>query len=363
MKLSELVVRTAEAGAGMQRPDGSFPPGHNGPYGDPETPVRNTAHWSITLFEAARLSGQPMLFDAARHAASYLLEPEARPMAAAFLCRTNPEKDFSNGLIGQAWVIEALVTAARETSESCFLDLAREVFLRHRFSAQDSVWHRLDVDGSQAPIDRTFNHQLWFAAAGAMIDSSPEDEIGSMVRRFLDGIQGGLLRCHPTGRIEHSLGPLDTWAVTRRALGSLLRRSSARLRQPTGLADKEIGYHAFNLYGFALLHGCIPDHRLWRWPRLLRCLRFVEHPDFEASINGTYGGPYNPVGFETAFALERFSEIAGLDRSQVPRWIRKQLDHCYRPSARLMERNTTDPATLAARFYEVTRLEDLDIDV
>lgn len=40
---------------------------------------------------------------------------EARPMAATFWHRKNPEKDACNGLIGQAWTIEALTMAAGAT--------------------------------------------------------------------------------------------------------------------------------------------------------------------------------------------------------------------------------------------------------
>ena len=45
-------------------------------------------------------------------------------MNATFYCRLNPEKDFSNGLIGQAWVIEALVEAHKLTKEDSYIEKA-----------------------------------------------------------------------------------------------------------------------------------------------------------------------------------------------------------------------------------------------
>ena len=43
--LDDSLIEAADASLSRQRDDGSFPPGHNGPYHDPETPVRNTAHY------------------------------------------------------------------------------------------------------------------------------------------------------------------------------------------------------------------------------------------------------------------------------------------------------------------------------
>ena len=52
MTLYDILVKSALAGIALMQDDGSMPNGHNGPYGDPETPVRNTAHWSITFAKA-----------------------------------------------------------------------------------------------------------------------------------------------------------------------------------------------------------------------------------------------------------------------------------------------------------------------
>lgn len=50
-KLWDLIAKSAKRGIKLQAEDGSMPAGHNGPHNDPETPVRNTAHWCITLNE------------------------------------------------------------------------------------------------------------------------------------------------------------------------------------------------------------------------------------------------------------------------------------------------------------------------
>jgi hypothetical protein len=178
LKLADLIVRTAEAGLRLQHPDGSFPAGCNGPYGDPETPIRNTAHWAITLLAAHRLSGGEQLSAGAVRARDVLMAPGARPMGATFLCRTNPDKDFANGLIGQAWVIEALATLHEALDDRRAHEVATQVFLLHPFSDARGLWRRVNVDGSHLTIDATFNHQLFFAAAGALLDPLGRSEIG-----------------------------------------------------------------------------------------------------------------------------------------------------------------------------------------
>ena len=40
----ELLERSARAALDLQRDDGSFSPGRNGVYDEPETPVRTTSH-------------------------------------------------------------------------------------------------------------------------------------------------------------------------------------------------------------------------------------------------------------------------------------------------------------------------------
>ena len=42
--IHELLERSARTAPDLQREDGSFPPGQNGVYDEPETPVRTTSH-------------------------------------------------------------------------------------------------------------------------------------------------------------------------------------------------------------------------------------------------------------------------------------------------------------------------------
>lgn len=91
--------------------DGYINPSHNGPYNDEEAPVRNTAHWLIIFSYLYIETQEKKYYNAIVKCAKYLTSNNATPANATFYCRKNRNKDFSNGLIGQAWVIEALALA------------------------------------------------------------------------------------------------------------------------------------------------------------------------------------------------------------------------------------------------------------
>ncbi len=359
MRLADVIEATAEAGLVLQRSDGSFPAGHNGPYDDAETPLRNTAHWIVTVLKAYELNGNASFREAARRASNILLAPDARPSGATFLCRTNPAKDSANGLIGQAWVMEALVELHRVLGDDRAREVAAQVFLLHPFSPVGGLWRRVDVDGSLLTVDPTFNHQLWFAAAGALLDPTGDTEIGDRAGRFLDGALAQTFAVRRTGRIRHEA--VQPWLARARGLLVGLKYPRTRLKQRRAQDAREVGYHAFNLYAFAILHRWRPEHPLWRSRRFLRALRFVARGGLAGALSNPFGGPYNPVGFEAALAIETFQPLLSVRLGSPVEWIERQLEHTFDASSNLMNRNTPDPQTLAARFYELTRLRATDM--
>ncbi len=88
--------------------------------------------------------------------------------------------------------------------------------------------------------------------------------------------------------------------------------------------------------------------------------RYIRTQAFTDELeNNRYGYPYNPVGFEVAFALDVFGDNAHKEQTW---WLSQQLSRCYDWDAHLMRLGTEDPVTHAARLYESTRLPDLAVE-
>ena len=170
MTIADLIIEISTTAINLLRKDGSMPPGHNGPYYDNDTPVRNTSHWLITFSKAYELTKKDVFIDSVAKTAKYLLSNEARPYDYSFIHRTESQLDSCNGLIGQAWTIEALVYASNILGDQKYVKLAEDVFLLHRFNNEYGLWHRLEINGTMKSIDVTFNHQLWFAACASTIN-------------------------------------------------------------------------------------------------------------------------------------------------------------------------------------------------
>jgi hypothetical protein len=141
IKLYSLIIRSAEKGIKLQKKDGCMPEGNNGPWKFKDTPVRNTSHWLITFLTAYKLTKRKEFKSAAKKCADYLISKKARPYNGPFFCC----KDHlvpSNGLIGQAWVIEALILAGIELKNPSYKKTAEEVFLMHPFDEKLGLWQK-----------------------------------------------------------------------------------------------------------------------------------------------------------------------------------------------------------------------------
>lgn len=356
MMLYEYIEKSSSAALLMQNNNGSMPSGHNGPYHDVETPVRNTSHWLITFLKAYKITGDKKYLEGARQAGSYLAGHEARPMRATFWHRKNPEKDFCNGLIGQAWTLEALAEAVEPLDDSNLYRIAEEVFLLHPFDMEAGIWRRVGVDGMYLPIDGTFNHQLWFAAVGGLL-SPYSSKVRERVKRFVDRLPY-LVNLYPSGLIRHKLFLNSNIFKKAKRLAGMVKIIYSKVKKQE--VYKATGYHQFNLYALALLKRIFPTNDFWESKEFISLWKFARSKKYRYDLESNlYGYPYNPPGFEMAFALEVFSLNSVAEQS---RWVREQFKRCFNFDNNLMVLNTVDPMTHAARIYEATRLRNLALD-
>ena len=377
--LKEVVIDIAEQA--IKHPDVYLLPGKNGPYRDRETPVRNYGHWLIIFARCYEWTEGPEFKEKVLELAEYLCSEKARPYGYSFHHRNKVGKDKCNGLIGQAWTLEALGVATRLLGNTRYSTVGEEVFFQHPFNENHGLWNRVEIDGNILPLDVAFNHQLWFAASACQLKCARSAEVNRRVVRFLDRLdencvtfQDGLIY-HP---IEHLLkaktpGGFSIRGLLDRALqysvGAIkgLRFSEKQVgreereRKIRGdFVYKSIGYHAFNTYAFAILKQEIPGHCFWESERIDRVVSYLLTETYlERLKENRYGYPYNPPGFEVPYSL---IVLAKLDRDHLlescEKWVGEQFKRCFEHSSLRMSRNTEDPVTHTARMYELTRMPE-----
>lgn len=373
MDLNRLIIDTALAGLRLQKRDGSFPAGQNGPYNDNDTPVRNTSHWTITLLNAYKRSGDERLLHAGCRALQYLCSDEARPFGYTFKHRNREysHQDRANGLVGQAWTIEALAMGGKFFDESEVLDTALEVFCSHPFDPELGLWKYVDIDGTVQGYHMTFNQHLWFAAAGSLLASTAEsrresesETVRSRVRTFMHNIHRNI-HIFPSGCIIHPMLPkwhspaafhpeyqraaMNKWSriLLFKTINVLREMSQSRL------LEKSRPYHPFNLYAMAILYEEESEFAFWESRTFEKILAYSKRPGLINSIrDNRYGFDYNPGGFELGIAWEI---IDGEKSSRSDEIIADQIRHSYDHDTSLMSRSKCDPETHMARFYELTR--------
>lgn len=376
MKLYDIIVESAEKALNIIDVN-HMPSGHDGPHFDEETPVRNSSHWLITFQKAYEITKKQKFLDAVEKLAKYLISKDARPMGSTFWFRKNPNKDFSNNLIGPAWTIEALSTASKALNNPKYENIAKEVFLLHKFDKTMGLWERRNVDGSYNSVDRTFNHQLWFAAIGSMLDVDKDP-----FNFFMDRISKQMI-IKNDGLIYMPIKYYSS-RIEKRFKGILL--NLWRFLENDFQFYNAIGYHSFHLYGFALLYKNIPNHKFWKSRLFKKSLFYILNEKYEKELDKTfngrkpnripaedkklihnrYGYAYNPPGFEVTFALLTFKKYfpSNIDVYDLARyWVSKQINRCYNFNTKMMENNTEDSIVLSARIYEATRLPNLELNL
>jgi len=338
-----------------------MPNGHNGPYNDFETPVRNTSHWLFlfaTLFEK---TNEIRWKNAGEDAINYLMSPDARPFGKTFYCRDKVGKDKCNGLIGQAWVIEALVEASNAFNQNKYSQIAEEVFLLHPWDENVGLWQRIDIDGRTLSFDGTFNHQLWFAAAGASLKRNKE--IQYRVKKFLQKVVNDI-EIYPSGVIYHSSSMNNLFSYTYGGLNFFLKELFSRLKKKKNKSkfySKSVGYHAFNLYAFAILKKYFPKEKIWQSKHFERLITAHRHKQFQMdldTIGSGFGYFYNISGIEIAFTVETFFN----NNSEAKLWLERQLKMTYVNQNHILTKCVSDENTALARVYEAVRLtEDYEL--
>jgi hypothetical protein len=382
MNLLDFLLMVADANLKLQNKDGFFPAGHNGPYFYKETPLRNSSHWLITLSKCHEITGDKIYLDRISAIAEYLYSDEARPYNHSFYNREkNAVRDQSNGLIGQAWVFEALEKATKSLGDMKYALLAKSVFLQHSFNEKRCLWNNMEINGQDTGINWNFNQQVWFAASSASVNLINNDvAVENTILKFLDNIFENMIIL-PDGLIYHYVSNMENttmelWGKYGPGLISFFRKSlkklspeSAKRKLVSLLRDRNqkytiyrsTAYHSFILAAFGLLKTVFPGSDIWSPEFLDNITGYVLSKEYIQKISkNKFGFPYNVTGFEIPYAI---CMLSNFDISKILEfcsyWINQQINRCFNKTNFMMDKNTTDPLTLTARIYEITRLPEI----
>lgn len=350
--------------------NGTILGGHNGPYYDYELPIRNISHWICTFSKYYSLTGERCYKSAVEKLSAIYSDPQFFVDGQSCVCRVKCGKDKTNGVMGQAWVIEGLLACARTLKDDVFYDKAVELFKVQRFDWKNGLWSVIETDGRDLGFDITFNHQLWFAAAGSEIIAYQfEKEIDKQIKRFLE-CSNKFFYIHSNGLIFHFLKYTPKLRNWRWFWRTYKNAEHGLEHNVPSLVYKEEGYHLFSVYAFAIIFKVYGDNEFFKREKVKAAIRYAFDEDFlrrlsnadsfldnthiakktDKNINA-YGYPYNSPAFEFPFIDQVFGENG--HRDLIDYLMDEQFRLTYNDIEKQFSKNTEDVDTLNARLYEL----------
>lgn len=339
-------------------------PGHNGPHGHKDTPVRNTAHYLVIYSYLYKKYKEEQFERICSLFYAYLKECQARTKSGAIQCMITDRFDHLNGLIGQGWVIESLIYYYETFQVEEALDIAKKIFFSQKYNWEKHLWHRIELDGIDIGIDVTSNHNVWFAGCSyKLADYCKEPEIDAIIQDFLIHGQHIILNTYTNGLMVHPLvckDPQFEKGKWKRIVRMIL--SPIKFLNPRKLDRHymEYAYHIYDMYGYSLLKAKYNDLPLFSsneykkamiFARDIQTLLKLNYTDNPSKMN-VYFYPYNTPAFEWPFV----AWVNGFynEKIQDLLWSVQQklmLDEVNG----IMSRNNPDIETWNARTYEIIR--------
>lgn len=342
--------------------------GHNGPHGHKDTPVRNTSHYLIIYTYLYKKYREKENLEICSKFADYLCKCQAASSSGAIQCMESSSFDHLNGLIGQAWVIEALLYYYDVSRDEKCLSAAKILFFTQQYDYKLHLWRRIELDGSDIGVDPTYNHQVWFAAcASTLMDYCNDPEIDCRIRDFLNS---GAVRdfiTYPNGLLHHSIH-LKEKAMIKIRLKRLVKLLLLPVKNvnPRKLDVRymEYAYHIFDLYGFSILKERFGNLPLFSSKKYQRAVCYAENidqfnrncgannRDAESGNFNIFGYSYNSPAFEYPYVAISYSKK---DEDLFDQLYKIQEKLMFDTETGMFTRNNPDIDTWNARTYEIIR--------
>lgn len=336
---------------------GHAPKGCNGPYKNNDTPIRNTSHWAVTYSALYQIFKEEKYFNIINRFANYLLDSTNYGISGAAICRKNAADD-TNGVIGQAWVIEGLLACYDITKNENLFDRAISVFDSQELSVETGLWKIRCSDGRNIGYDYVYNHNLWFSAAGSQIlDRKNIQNVRKKILIFLNhskttyGVQ-------PSGCLYHLIN-LNVGFIGNIKFSAKKVLTDFNISKFKDINYLEKGYHLFDLYGFALLMNQFSDHPALNSAKLKKAITYGAGKHFLNSLGAIgkplnrYSYPYNSPAFEYPYITSVLG--VGCDEKIAEKMLEIQFTELFDEKRMLFLNKNEDPDTLTARMYELIR--------
>ncbi|MEZ9768951.1 hypothetical protein AB4402_11020 [Vibrio breoganii] len=329
-----------------------IPGGNNGPYLHIESPIRNTCH-AIVCFRFAYLEKFEVKYLALiEKCVSYLYHSRFRSGYRFLHRQAGP--DSCNGIIGDAWILESLVSLqwlSDKLSEKCNakVDKLVKLIIDNITINNDMLVHdRNDYyKGKQSP-DYTYNHQLWLYASLVQVP-----KFRQLVSKFLYESDASILKIRQDGLIYHLAN-----VKKGKNLYNLLRYEVSNIKNPELVSYKERGYQLFNLFAFAKIYQCMPDHDFFQGEKFNSILGYITKEFIEKlhQEDNKYAIHYNAPAFELPFIAKTFFQYNIEMQSLAFDTYNKAKDRFSIDSVFI--NNDLDTMTYLCRVYELTYFLD-----
>lgn len=343
--------------------------GHNGPHGHLDSPVRNTSHFLVIYSYLYKIYREVKYIDIAKTLAEYIFREAGKSKSGAIECMTTDRFDHLNGLIGQGWVIEALLYYYEISHDERCISVSRQLFYAQRYDYELHLWHRIELDGRDIGIDPTYNHNIWFAACSAKLLEYGEDkELRTILTDLLTKGAQRDFRVYRNGLLYHSVAPADNLTPnfkTKRMIKILLSPVKWINPKKFDYQYMEKAYHIFDMYGFCILEEYFPELPLFKSEKYQKARNFAldlkkieklcNVPLALKKNNGRFNVffySYNTPTFEYPFVAKHFQKEDSAIFDQV---FETQSKLMYDSKTEDFTRFNPDVITSHARTYELIR--------
>lgn len=373
----EYMKMIADANIGLFKELGHAAAGHNGPYYQLDSPVRNSAYYLAIYSYLYRVTHENIYLDMCEMLYAYIRDVHKESFSGAIRCMDMNTSTYSfgpdrlNGLIGQAWVIDALLSYYEVSELPDVLEMAISITKSQKYDSSLHLWHRIDVSGEDLGIDRAYNHNVYFAASAArLLEHHYESSLDEEIRDFLSLGAERDFRVNMSGRLRHQVAiPIHAnawqraWIIAKRLAKVALSPFKNLNPKKLDVAYQENGYQIFDMYGFKMLekrYGNLPlfSSKKYRKAKayaldLNSMNKRLGVKDGSRHLN-EYGYLYNSPAFEYPYIAEIDSSDFAALNALIDVHRRYMLDQVTGQ----FSRNNPDIETFNARTFEIIRYLD-----